>query len=239
MIESKTILGIIPARGGSKRLPNKNLRILGEKPLIAHTISAANGSAYLDEVLVSTDDPEIAKISTSEGAHVPFMRPSQLAQDDSATIDVIFHALSFYGKRGQSFEYVALLQPTSPLRGTREIDEAIEFMISKKADAVVSVTEAEHSPLWSNILPPTLSMTGFLREDIINKRSQDLPKYYRLNGAIYICSSTILLKYKTFFAPKNIFAYIMPQEKSVDVDTDLDMKLCEVLMQERMFAAMS
>lgn len=230
MIENNTILGIIPARGGSKRLPNKNIRILGGKPLIAYTIRAANGSAYLDEVLVSTDDPEIAKVSASEGAHVPFVRPDKLAQDDSATIDVIFHALSFYSERGLSFDYVALLQPTSPLRGSREIDEAIEFMISQKADAVVSVTEMEHSPLWANTLPSDLSMAGFLREDVINKRSQDLPKHYRLNGAIYICRSSLLLKYKTWFVPEKIFAYIMPQEKSVDIDTELDMKICETLL---------
>ena len=233
------VLGIIPARGGSKRLPRKNLLPLAGKPLISYTIQAGLQSHCFDELMVSTDDVEIKRVSVEYGANVPFMRPSDLALDDTSTFAVVRHAIDYYEKvEGRLFEYVVLLQPTSPLRDGADIDNALLLMHKKNADAVISVSEVDHPPLWCNMLPDDLSMAGFLRDDVKLKRSQELDRYYRLNGAIYIIKISRLLAEKTFFIKDNIFAYVMPQEKSVDIDTVLDMKLCELLMQERMSGAM-
>lgn len=227
-------LGIIPARGGSKRLPRKNLLPVAGKPLISYTIQAGLQSHFIDELMVSTDDTEIARVSVECGATVPFMRPSELANDETSTFEVVRHAIDYYKTiEGRLFEYIVLLQPTSPLRDEVEIDNAVLFLQKNKADAVVSVSEPDHSPLWCNTLPDNLSMEGFLREDVKYKRSQELDQYYRLNGAIYILSISRLMEEKTFFLKSNIFAYIMPQKKSVDIDTALDLKLCELLLQER------
>lgn len=231
MIGEKSVLAIIPARSGSKRLPRKNLASLAGKPLIAWSIESAIASSHIDEVMVSTDDTEIASISRENGANVPFIRPAELATDTTATADVIEHAIRFYEKQLRKvFDVIVLLQPTSPLRNSKHIDSALKFFYLKKACAVVSVCETEHSPLWTNILPDNLSMSGFLRRDIINRRSQDIDTYYRLNGAIYICKTDHFLEHHTFFIPDNIFAYIMPPEVSVDVDNIIDLKLCEFLL---------
>lgn len=238
MIGGESILCIIPARGGSKRIPRKNLMILEGRPLIAYTIEAGLHSRHIDELLVSTDDLEIANVSRAYGLSVPFMRPSELSQDESSTFGVIQHAIEYYrGHEKKEFTYVMLLQPTSPLRDATEIDKAVEFLMQRRADAVVSVCEVEHSPLWVNTLPEDLSMAGFLRAEVQNRRSQDLEKYYRLNGAVYICRIERLLQERTFFIKDKIFAYVMSQEKSVDVDTMLDLKLCEILLKERIMAA--
>jgi CMP-N-acetylneuraminic acid synthetase len=232
MLNDKHVLGIIPARGGSKRLPRKNLLNLAGRPMITYTIEAGLQSAFIDELLVSTDDLEIAGISSAWGAQVPFMRPSALAKDESSTFEVIQHAIDYYKEeKEKEFEYIILLQPTSPLRDCTEIDRAMMLFQSKEADAVISVSECDHSPLWCNTLPDTLAMDKFLSEDIKNKRSQELDKYYRLNGAIYICRISSLMEQKTLFLQDNIFAFLMPREKSVDVDTMLDLMMCETILQ--------
>lgn len=232
MIDGKTILAIIPARGGSKRVPRKNLANLAGKPLITYTIEAGLKANYIDELVVSTDDHEIAAVAKSSGASVPFIRPYELAQDESSTLDVIKNVIDFYKKTElKLFDYILLLQPTSPLRDYAEINKAIEILADKKADALVSVCETEHSPLWTNTLPADLSLVNFIKDEVKNKRSQDLEKYYRLNGAIYICNSARFLNEETFFIKGNIYAYIMSQEKSVDIDTIIDFALCEILLQ--------
>ncbi len=228
----KTFLGVITARGESKRLPQKNILDLAGKPLIGWTIEAALRSKYIDEVVVSTDDAEISEISKNFGAEVPFMRPKELSIDNTPSADVVIHAVNYYiNEQKKEFDYVMLLQPTSPLREAHDIDKAIEFLYSKEADAVVSVCEAEHPPLWSNTLPENLSMKNFLRDDLKSKVSQDLPIYYRINGAIYICNTKKLLEESTFFLKDNIFAFLMDAEKSVDIDSLMDFKLAEALMQ--------
>lgn len=125
-----------------------------------------------------------------------------------------------------------MLQPTSPLRSSQQIDEAIQLLESKSADAIVSVTETEHSPLWANTLPEDDSMTGFLSDNLLNTRSQDLPLYYRLNGAVYICKTHNLLEQESFFIKDNIYAYVMSQKSSVDIDTMMDFKWAEFLLNE-------
>jgi CMP-N-acetylneuraminic acid synthetase len=230
MHHGKSYLAIIPARGGSKRLPRKNVLDLGGKPLIAWTIEAALGCPFLDEVMVTTDDIEIAEVAKRHGAKVPFLRPANLASDKATSFDSIKHAIDFYQHElGKEFDFIVLLQPTSPLRKARDISDAIELLEQKNADAIISVCEVDHSPLWMNTLPDNLSMDKFIRDDVKNVRSQDLPKNYRLNGAIYICRTTELLKNGTFFILENIFAYIMNRETSVDIDDFSDLALAKCI----------
>ena len=148
MIKGKTVLAVIPARGGSKRLPRKNCLLLQGKPLIVYSIEAAKESVYIDEVVVSTDDEEIASLARQAGASVPFLRPAELSTDEASSVDVVAHALNYYQVNEKKlFDYVVLLQPTSPLRTAAHINQALELLKEKKADAIVSVCEAEHSPL--------------------------------------------------------------------------------------------
>ena len=223
---NKTFLAIIPARGGSKRLPRKNLLDLCGKPLIAWSIEAALKSKYISKVIVSSDDEEILNIAKEYKADF-IKRPDELASDTATTFDALKHTL----ENVEKYDYVVLLQPTSPLRTEKHIDEAIELLKEKNADAIISVCEVEHSPLWSNTLDENLDMSNFLRDEVLNKRSQDLPKYYRLNGAIYICKTDKLLQNKGFFLKENIYAYKMNKKHSVDIDEEIDFIIAEKLMQ--------
>ena len=223
---NKTFLAIIPARGGSKRLPRKNILDLCGKPLISWSIEAALKSKYISKVVVSSDDEEILNISSNFGADI-IKRSYELANDTATTFDAIKHTINNLEK----YDYIVLLQPTSPLRNEKHIDEAIELLEEKQADAIVSVCEMDHSPLWSNILPEDGNMRGFLREEILNKRSQDLEKYYRLNGAVYICKTDKLLENKSFFLKDNIFAYIMDRKSSIDIDEEIDFLFAERVIE--------
>jgi N-acylneuraminate cytidylyltransferase len=226
------ILAIIPARAGSKRLPGKNTKSLAGKPLIQWTMEAAKNSKLLAEVIVSTDDESIVELAKKIDIKVPFLRPKHLAQDESTTIDVIKHAIGFFEKQGKHFDYIMLLQPTSPLRTSCHIDEAINLLKDKNADAIISVCPTEHSPLWSNTLDEGGKMDLFISSDIKNTRSQDLPVYYRLNGAIYITKIKRLLDENTMFIKDNIFAYKMTTKSSVDIDECIDFTLAEAIMEK-------
>ena len=227
---SGDLLAIIPARGGSKRLSRKNVLPLAGKPLIAWTIEAALRCGAVGRVVVSTEDPEIAAVAESCGAEVPFMRSPGLATDTTTTIDVVLDILSKLPQAGR----VVLLQPTSPLRTARHIDEAAKLMDVRGAKAVVSVSEAEHPPEWSNPLPEDGSMDRFLRDDLKNKRSQDLPVSYRLNGAIYIADARMLIQERTFLPCRGAYAYRMDRESSIDIDGKVDFILAEILMRDRL-----
>jgi len=219
------LLAIIPARSGSKRLPRKNILDLAGKPLIAWTIEAALESIYIDRVVVSTDNDEVASISKKYGADVPFMRPAELALDETTSIDTVLHTIKALESLGDKYDVMILLQPTSPLREVSDIDNCI-FQFDKRGDkSVVSVCETAHSPLWANTLPEDHSMDDFLSDEVNNCRSQDFPVYYRLNGALYVvCIKTLLTMRKpTLLLKENCSAYIMPQERSIDVDTKLDL----------------
>ena len=225
MYKNKTFLAIIPARGGSKRLPRKNILDLNGKPLIAWSIEAGLKSKYVDRVIVSSDSDAILGISKKYKADI-IKRPDTLSSDTSSSIDAIIHTL----KNMKEYDYVILLQPTSPLRSSKHIDESIELLFEKEADAIIGVCEMEHSPLWSNTLDKNLSMKGFLKEEISIKRSQDLDTYYRINGAIYITNREKLLEEKSFFLKDNIFAYIMNRESSIDIDKEIDFKMAEFFL---------
>ena len=232
MLNNKKILALIPARGGSKGLPRKNIKPLLGKPLIAWTIEQALNSKYIDRVIVSTDDLEIAEISKKYGAEVPFIRPKELAQDDTPTIDVVFHTLDYFENKGEKFDIVILLQPTSPLRETSDIDRALEMFINNEdALSLVSVKENEHPPFWSLKLESNF-LKPLFEEKLFFKRRQELPQSYMPNGAIFIARVDTLKQYKTFYTPKTI-AYIMPPEKSIDIDTKFDFLLVESFLQKK------
>lgn len=233
-LPSKRILAIIPARAGSKRLPGKNSKSLFHKPLIQWTIEAAKKCPYLTDIVVSTDSDEIAKIAEDCGVPIPFMRPEQYAGDKSTAIDVIEHVVNQLKTAEKSYEYILWLQPTSPLRTVDDINGAIAALMAKNADAVISVCECDHSPLWSNTLDIDGSMDSFLPTFVKNNpRSQALPDYFRLNGAIYIARTDKLLQEKSFFLANNVFAYKMAKESSIDIDSPLDFKLAELLLADR------
>lgn len=228
MYKDKTFLAIIPARGGSKRLPRKNLLDLAGQPLVAWSIEAGLNSKYIDNVVVSSDDVEILAISKRYNAET-IVRPVELASDTATTFDAIQHTID----NVKRYDYIVLLQATTPLRDEKQIDEAIELLESKNADAIVSVCEMDHSPLWSNTLNENLSMQGFLKEEILHKRSQDLEKYFRLNGAIYICKTEKLLEEKSFFLKENIYAYKMSRESSIDIDEEIDFRMAEFYLTKQ------
>jgi CMP-N-acetylneuraminic acid synthetase len=233
MSKNESYLAVIPARGGSKRLPRKNIMDLAGKPLIAWTIEAALNSACISDVVISTDDPEIADIARQYGASVPFLRPDDLATDLASSFDVIRHTLDFYSENGTNYDFLILLQPTSPLRNARHIDDAISLLRREDADAIVSVTEMRHSPHWANTLPDNGSMSDFLREEIKKGPRQSFEAYYRLNGAIYICNTKRLLEEGTLFLQDNIFAYRMERISSVDIDDEIDFLFADILMRKQ------
>lgn len=221
-------LAIIPARSGSKGIKDKNIREIYGKPLIAYTIENALQSQYIDELMVSTDSKEYADIAKRYGAKVPFLRSKRNSSDVAQTIDVVLEVLSEYEKSKISFDNVIILQPTSPLRTSKNIDNAFKLFYSRYADSVVSVCKCEHSPVWSNILPEDANLYGFISEENL-KRRQKIKDYYRLNGAIYISKVQVLKKNRSFYGKKS-YACIMEQAESVDIDTDLDFLYAEFLI---------
>lgn len=227
-------IAIIPARSGSKRLPGKNLLEIAGKPLIAWTIEAAIDSAMFERIIVSTDSREIADAAIEAGAEAPFLRPAELSTDNTSTADVINHLL-IQQELGNNnlYSHFVLLQPTSPLRSASNIDEAVELLEKKGADAVISVCRTEHSPLWSNTLPADMSMSNFINSEIQKTPSQDLPEYYRLNGALYICSIKRFIEEGSLFLKDNIYAYPMSRKDSIDIDDDVDFELAEIYLKRR------
>ena len=233
MLDQYYVTALIPARGGSKRLPRKNIKSLCGKPLIAWTIDVAKESKYIDSVVVSTDDFEIKEVAEKFGASVPFLRPENLSNDTASSFDVVKHAIEFLNINKVN-HLIVLLQPTSPLRTVEELDEALELFINKKASGVVSVSECEHSPLWTNTLPENLSMADFIRPEVQGKRSQDLPKYYRLNGSIYIYSTEQLIKNNHIFYNNLVYGFETSANISVDIDTEIDFIIAEKFLQHRL-----
>lgn len=223
------MLAVIPARGGSKGVPGKNIKELLGKPLIAYTIEAARESGMFSKIIVSTDSKHVAEIARKYGAEIPFMRPDEISGDMASSDDAILHALAFYESQGIKFEEVCKLQPTSPLRTAKHIQEACMLFRKKKADFLVSVCECEHSPLWAGKIGEDLSMDTFIAEEVKRACRQDLPIYYRLNGAIYIGKTERFCEKKNFLG-KNSVAYIMSQRDSVDIDSDLDFLLAQQIM---------
>lgn len=221
------ILAIIPARAGSKRLPGKNSKVLGGKPLIAWSIAAAKNCTLITEVIVSTDSPKIANISRKHGALVPFLRSKKLATDQATSNDVILDVMEYCERQGICFDAIALLQPTSPLRTSSHLKEAIQLFTLKKADTVVSVKKADHPARWTNYIPSTLSMSHFLLPE---KRKSGME--VTLNGAIYLAKWDFFKRTQNWFAGKS-YAFVMDSRASVDIDTLDDFLLAQVILKTR------
>lgn len=234
--EIKT-LAIIPARAGSKRLPRKNVLPLHGKPLICWSIETALAVSQISKIVVSTDDDAVVACLDNYPQITYVKRPSNLATDTANTMDVLFQVLDALELQDDFYDRVLLLQPTSPLRQVSDIEAALELFDRKSAEAVISVTACEHSPLWSGTLPDDQSMQSFLAPSLLGIRSQDLPQYYRLNGAIYVARTDALKRYKNFFVIPKCYAYVMSPLNSVDIDQQIDFDFAQFLLSKRLEAS--
>lgn len=225
------IVAVIPARGGSKGVPRKNIKLLADKPMIAWTIEAALESKCLGRIIVSTEDDEIATVARSWGAETPFLRPPQLASDTASVVDVVLHALDWL-KNNENFqpELVLLLQPTSPLQNGDDIRNAIALQKEKNANAVVSVCVAAHPPHWLRRIGARGELLPWLSEATPNRR-QEVEALYQFNGALYLIRPEVLVSEKTF-VPEPTFASVMPLERSIDVDTPFDFYVADLILRD-------
>ena len=236
MYKKKNILVVIPARGGSKGLPRKNILKLCKKPLIAWTIEAARKSRYVDRAVVSTDDPEIAKISRRHKAEVPFMRPKELARDNSSTIDAMMHAVDHFAERGEKFDYLALLEPTSPLRSENDIDKGMKKLIDNEdhADSLVSVGKiALEHPLIAKKIDKKGYVTPFSgrKEPLVTRRQEARDTYFPY-GVIYSSKINTLRKFRTFYQKKTI-PYFIERWQNYEIDDIYDFKCVETILEGR------
>ena len=217
MIQGKKVLAVIPARGGSKGVPRKNIRKVAGRPLIAYTIEVALNSSYLDKIIVSSEDEEILSVAKECGAEI-LVRPAELAQDDTPGIEPVLHAIDVCA----GYDYVVLLQPTSPLRTAQDIEAAIDQCMAHKAPSCVSVCESQETPHWMYAFGPDMKLTP-LMPGYTRTRRQDLPPAYLLNGAVYVAEIEWLVLKKDFLS-KDTVAYVMPVDRSLDIDTENDLQ---------------
>lgn len=227
MIKNKKVLAIIPARGGSKGVPRKNIRLLADKPLIAWTIEAAKQSKYIDRLILTSEDHEIIKVAKEYGCEVPFIRPQELAEDTTPGIDPVLHALTHV----DGYDIVVLLQPTSPFRSANDIDECIEKIIKMQSPACVSVAETDVSPYWMYEVGEDEKLNPVVQQEELIVRRQELPHTYVLNGAVYVANVEWLKRQKTFLTEETV-AFVMPKERSYDIDTEEDFLWCRYLLEE-------
>ncbi|WP_289023767.1 acylneuraminate cytidylyltransferase family protein [Desulfobacter postgatei] len=233
MKQGYKILAVIPARGGSKGVPRKNIKRLAGKPLLAWTVETALSLDCLDRVILSTDDEEIAGIGKRYGADVPFLRPAEIAADDTTDMPVYEHALNWLEQHdGFIPDIVVWLRPTVPLRSAGDIENSLDLLIKKRPDWVRSVCEAEHHPYWMYKLNDT-RMEPFVEGIRIENymRRQLLPPAYRLNGAVDVTWRSTILEKKILYAGV-IEAHIMPVNRSIDIDTMLDFQLLEAIISQ-------
>jgi CMP-N-acetylneuraminic acid synthetase len=231
MIKQGQVLGLILARGGSKGIPRKNIKKLNGKPLVSYTIKAARKSSYLDRIVVSTDDSEIAAVAEHWGAEAPFLRPDKLATDEAASIDAVIHAVNWLKKESSYHpEYTMLLQPTSPLRKTEDIDKAVEKLIKNGGGSLIGLSESDKHPYWMMKIKEG-EVVPFSEKKSQYTRRQDLPEVYEINGAIYLAETEKMLSEKKLL-PGITLPYTMPKKRSIDIDDRLDWKLAEVLLKE-------
>jgi CMP-N-acetylneuraminic acid synthetase len=229
---SKKTLGVIPARGGSKRVPNKNIREVGEKPLIAHTIQQAEEAESLDHFAVSTEDEEIRAAAEEWGANVPFERPEELATDTATSDEVVFHALEWFRSAGWSFDYVCLLPVTTPFRSVDDINSALRKLRKSDADTIVSVCEYDIPPFWSVDIVDGRIEPHFEQNPWKETQSQEYPDLLRPNGALFAASTSQFMETKSFYTD-NTAGYKMPRKRSLDIDEPFDLELARALMKWR------
>ena len=226
MINDRTVLAVIPARGQSKGLPGKHLLDAGGKPIIAWSIEAAHGSRYIDRVILSSEDEDIIAVARQWGCEVPFVRPASLASDESKVEDAVFHALDALQ---ETFEYVVLLQPTSPLRATEDIDRCLEVCREQAVPACVSVSVPRKSPYWMHWVDERGAMRRVLPEGDVISRRQDLPTVYAVNGAVYVAETEWFRQHGTFLQPET-HAYVMPVERAIDLDERFDLVMLRAVL---------
>lgn len=232
MYKKKRILGLIPARGGSKGLPGKNILPLAGKPLIAWSIEAGLKSKLIDRVVVTTDDKKIAAIARKYGAEVPFLRPLELAKDNTSSVDTVLHALNWLEKNGDKHDYVILLEPTSPLRETKDVDRAIRMLVNNKvAESIMGVCriEAAH-PRFAVKIDEKGLIVPFRKEFSGWRRRQDIEELYFFEGTVYASKIETLRRKKIFYHDKTI-PYIVPRWKSLEIDEILDLICAEAIMK--------
>ncbi len=229
------MLAIIPARGGSKGLPGKNIRPLNGKPLIQYTVEAALSSKCVDKVIVTTDDQKIADVAKLAGAEVPFLRPDYLASDTASAVDVYIHATEFaMHEMGMKFSKFIVLLPTAPLRNSKHIDEAVALFNRLNADTLISVNEAETPPTWYMNMDDELRIrnAGFGQKSAIMGNRQVNNTFYVPNGAIYILDYKLLKEKRTYYS-ENTVGFVMRRKESVDIDTLDDFEYAEYLMWKK------
>ncbi|MEX0287217.1 MAG: hypothetical protein AB3N23_21635 [Paracoccaceae bacterium] len=225
------VLALIPARGGSKGLPRKNVLDLLGRPLIAWTVEAALNARCVTRTVVSTDDDEIAAAAVAAGADVPFARPDALASDTATSLDVVLHALDTLEAEGETFDFVALLQPTSPLRTAAHLDAAWDRLSTQQAPSCVSVCEVETSPYLMMSLQDDGRIKPVIDPEGRSLRRQDLPAVYELNGAIYI-TATAELRHTGKFVTEQTVGFVMPRSVSIDIDNRADFDAALAVMKE-------
>ncbi len=225
MLKNKKILAVIPARGGSKRVIGKNIRSFCGLPLIAWTIQAAQKSAYIDRVILSSEDPEIIDVAKEYGCDVPFVRPEELSADNVSGVDPIIHAV----ENVPGYDYVIVLQCTTPMRTAQDIDSALEKCINRDAVSCVSVSPVTCNPNWMYKVDDTDCLSKFMDGDLI-ARSQNLPSLYYLNGAIYVADINWLKAERRLVTDESL-AMVMPEESSFDIDTEKDFIMAELYIE--------
>jgi CMP-N,N'-diacetyllegionaminic acid synthase len=223
------ILALIIARGGSKRLPGKNIRQLGGKPLICWSIDVAKNTSEISDILVSTDDPAIAEVCKAAGAYVPWLRPAELATDIASPVDVALHALDWYEAEKGPVDGILLLQPTSPFRTQANLRRGIELFSKHEYQSVLGVSPTDTHPMW------TLKMNGdylapYIQKHGLNTRSQDLPSAYEVNGSFYLISPKELRACRSFVSAKTVPLLIESPKESLDIDTEWDFRLAEFVL---------
>lgn len=226
------ILAVIPARGGSKGIPKKNIKLLGNKPLLQFTAEKALASKLLTQVILSTDSDEIAQVGKAIGLEVPFLRPQNLALDTTPTIEVLQHALAFYENQGVFFDAICILQPTTPFRDEGEIDKAIEKFKATNVDTLISVLEVPHqfNPHWAFEVDNQENLKIATGETKIISRRQELPKSYYRDGSIYLIKTNLIKEGLLF---KNAIGYIESNAKNnVNLDTMEDWLLAEEIVKK-------
>ncbi len=231
MIGRKTCLGLILARGGSKRIPKKNMATIAGRPLIYWTIEAAKRSNTIDRIVVSSDDSEILEYAEAEGVE-RIDRPEELSQDCSSSMTAADHALRTLLNAGTDVGYFFLLQPTSPLRSAEDLDGAAELLISRNADAIVGMTEVEHPLAWSTTLASDGFLGRFFRQNKQFRQDVSDDRNFRINGAIYLSEVDRFLCEGTIFFETNIYAYVMSRERSIDIDEPIDLRFAELEIQK-------
>ena len=230
MYKNKKILAVIPARGGSKGVPFKNIIEVGGKPLIKYSIDCAKESKYIDRTIISTDSLEIKKIVEKCGGDVPFLRPTELAQDNSKTIDCLVHAVNWLKERGEEYDYLILLQNTVPLRKGWQIDEAVEKLFNSNERSLVSVTEVDEHPILMRTLNEDDTVKNLLNMNSTVRR-QDFPKFYKVDGAIYIQKLDENFNLETSLNDGKL-AYVLDRKYSTDIDNYLDIKIIEYYLEK-------